>query len=155
MKRSWSSLNEREQWFVIFGAGITLCYLLYSLIYAPLTHSLEMKKKTLQEKKELLVWMQTMSQNASNVKKPQTISNSQLLSLIAADFHNPAFKDYPHQLQQSGQGEIQISFPAIPYEAFLQWLWRLHTNYYFNIKSLVVEQGETPGIVKLTLVITL
>ena len=155
MMAYWSNWNDRERWMVGASAALVLCYFFYLLIYSPLTQHLKTKKEQLHEKQATLVWMQEVSRSSVINKNLKKVNSSQLLSLIAVQFHKPPFQKYPHQLQQTGQGEIQITFKEVPYRPILQWLWTLHRHFAITLKQVVLERTERTGIVKLTLVITL
>lgn len=150
----WNNLQERERWMLVLGSLLAMLYLFYLLIYSPLSTAVDRKGKELIEKTETLAWMQQVSQQANTKKPLQKISNARLLALMSEQLNkNQDFHLFPYQLQQTGSGELQLSFDKVPFNLFLSWLWSLKENYDLGLKQFVVEKTETPGVVKLLVVI--
>ena len=150
----WKELNEREQLSLGLAGLFCVVYLFYLVIYSPLTSAVTNKTQLLQDKRDTLVWMQkTQQQYRQSNKAAQPIDNSKLLALIASELGKPAFSAFTYQMQQTGSGNIQLSFEKIPYNAFITWLWDTTHRYTIHIKELHIEHTETPGIVKLSLLI--
>jgi general secretion pathway protein M len=150
----WNNLNERERWMAAAGVILVLVYLFYLLIYSPLTTAVNTKSQLLIEKKETLAWMQQIAKKPKHQGKVETTNNTQLLALVSSQLNDKPFKQFPYQLQQTGPGDIQLSFDRVPYQPFLNWLWALSNHYAITIKQFTAEQTDTPGVVKLLLVIT-
>lgn len=149
----WNNLNLRERWMAGLGAVFALFYLLYQLIYSPLASAVANQSKQLVEKQETLAWMEQVRQQPKNLKKVQAISNSKLLALIGNQLTDKAFSQFTNQLQQTGAGDIQISFDRVPYKQLLDWLWKLNTDYAITLKQFSVEHSDTPGVVKVMIIL--
>ncbi len=149
----WNNLSERERLIALIGAALTVVYFFYLLIYSPLSTAVDNKSKQLIEKQETLAWMEQARQQPKNQKKAETLSNTKLLALIGNQLSNKVFQPFPYQLQQRGPGDIQLSFDRVPYREFLSWLWNLNQNYRITLKEFTAERTETPGVVKLMIVI--
>ncbi len=150
----WNNLNERERWLVGIGSVCILIYLFYLLIYSPLTTAVNDKTQQLIEKQETVAWMQQVRQQTKIKSKAQPISNTKLLALIGNQLNDKPFRQFPYQLQQTGPGDIQLSFDRVPYQQFLSWLWTLNNEYIFTLKQFTAEQTATPGVVKLLVIIS-
>lgn len=153
IKAYWTNLNERER--LILGLGIIFCtfYLFYLLMYSPLTNAVHSKSQQLLEKQETLVWMQQVRHQHKNKKSPEVLTSSKLLTVMADQLNGTSFKQFPYQLQQTGVSDIQLVFDRVPYNAFIGWLWSMSEKYTVSIKQLSIERTDTPGVVKLALVI--
>ena len=149
----WSNLNERERWILSLGALFCVLYLFYLLIYSPLTSAVHDKSQQLAEKQETLVWMQHVRQQYKIKKAPETLTSSKLLTVLAEQLNATSFKQFPYQLQQTGASDIQLIFEKVPYNAFMSWLWSINEKYTISIKQLNAERTDTPGVVKLMIVI--
>jgi len=150
----WHNLNERERWMAMAGSVCLLIFLFYELIYSPLAATVESKSKELNEKQQTLVWMQQVRQLPKKQKTEQLISNTKLLALMGNQLSSNSLQKFPYQLQQTGAGDIQLSYDRVPYNQFLPWLWSLSNDYAIALKQFSAERTETSGIVKLTMVIT-
>ena len=149
----WSNLNERERWILSLGALFCVLYLFYLLIYSPLASAVHDKSQQLAEKQETLVWMQHVRQQYKIKKAPETLTSSKLLTVLAEQLNATSFKQFPYQLQQTGASDIQLIFEKVPYNAFMSWLWSINEKYTISIKQLNAERTDTPGVVKLMIVI--
>lgn len=150
----WSNLNERERWTAGLGIAFALCYLFYLLIYSPLASAVNNQSKQFVEKQETLAWMEQVRQQPKDQKAVQAISNSKLLALIGNQLSDKAFNQFTNQLQQTGSGDIQISFERVPYKQLLDWLWNLNADYAFSLKQFSAEHSDTPGVVRVLIVLT-
>lgn len=150
----WHNLNERERWMAIIGSICMLIYLFYLLVYSPLTTAVSTRSKELREKQETLIWMQQVRQQPRSQKTAQTINNTKLLALIGNQLSSNSLQKFVYQLQQTGSGDVQLSYDRVPYNLFLSWLWALSNDYAISFKQFSAERTDTPGIVKLMVVIT-
>lgn len=153
MTNYWVNLNERERWIVIGGSVCSIIYLLYLFVYSPFSSALNDKSKQLTEKKETLLWMQQVRQQPIGKNTAKSITGSKLLTLIATQLSTMPFQRFPHQIQQTSQGEIELTFDTVPYHPLLNWLWSLENSYIIVLKQVVMEQTSTPGMVKVVVVI--
>jgi general secretion pathway protein M len=149
----WLNLNERERWTLGFGVVFCVAYLFYLLIYSPLVTAVHNKSQQLLEKQETLVWMQQVRHQHNTRKPPQMLTSSKLLTVLAEQLNATSFKQFSYQLQQTGVSDIQLVFDKVPYNAFVAWLWAMSEKYSISIKQLSIERTDTPGVVKLLLVV--
>lgn len=154
MKNYLNSLNEREKWMVIITALCLFIYCYYLLLYAPLSNKVTQKSVQLVEKVETLAWMQKVKQQAHSSKTKQTVDNSQLLTVLAAQLKENTTLKFPYQLQQTGSGDIQLMFEAVPFKLFMGWLTTINEKYTITIKQLDIEHTDTPGVTKLMIIIS-
>ena len=140
---------------LVIGTIVCVVYLFYLLIYAPVTRAVQNKSKQLIEKQETLVWMQHVrtSEQLKTKKVAQSLTSSQLLTVIAEQLSRTTFKQYRYQLQQTGVSDIQLSFDKVPYNAFMAWVWSINQKYTVIIKQLNVDRTDVSGVVKLTIMI--
>lgn len=153
MKTYWNNLNDRERLMLAVGGVIGCLFLLYLLILAPLMNAVRDKSQQLAEKQQTLAWMQQVHHQHTSIKARQVLSNSELLTVLAKQLGSTSFHRMPYQLQQTGVGDIELSFDNVPYNAFISWLWSIRKTYQFNIKQLNAERTKVPGVVKLALII--
>jgi general secretion pathway protein M len=155
IEKYWHYLTERERWMVVVGTVCALLYLFYFLLYQPLRTAVNTKTRQLLEKQETLVWMQQVRQQPKkNQPTTQVINNSKLLALIGNQLSNNGLRQFTYQLQQTGSGDIQLSYEQVPFKPFLIWLWNLHNDYAITLKLFTAECTNTPGVVKQMIVIT-
>ncbi len=154
MKSFWQNLSDRDKLALGIGGGVVLLYLIYLLIVAPLIHVLDEKHQHHQDKKKDLAWLHSV-RSLSQTKQSRTLaSNSELLSLLARQLKSNNLKAYPHQLQQLGNGNIQLSFESVPFMLFMDWLKQLNTTIQFTIQNLTIDRLDTPGLAQVALTLS-
>ena len=153
MRTYWSNLNERDRFTLVIGAVVCVVYLFYLLIYSPLTTAVHNKSQQLTEKQETLAWMKQVRVLHHTKKAPKTLTSSKLLAVLAEQLNTTSFKQFPYQLQQTGVSDIQLIFDRVPSNAFVHWLWSINEKYTIVIKQLNMERTDTPGVVKLMIII--
>jgi general secretion pathway protein M len=154
IEKYWQDLTERERWMVVVGIVCALLYLFYFLVYQPLRTAVNTKTNQRIEKQETLAWMQQVRQQSKNQHTTQVINNSKLLALIGNQLSSNGLRQFAYQLQQTGSGDIQLSYEQVPFKQFLTWLWNLRNDYLITLKQFSAERTNTPGVVKLMIVIT-
>jgi general secretion pathway protein M len=154
MKSYLNTLNERERWMAI-GAGICLIlYVYYLALYAPLKNQVIQKSEQLIEKTQTLSFMKQVSANPHKAAQKKVLNNSQLLTMLASQLKENESFGFPYQLQQTNTGDIQLSFDAIPFALFIDWLYQMNKHYLVSIKQLEVEHTDKPGVAHLMIVIS-
>jgi general secretion pathway protein M len=154
IRQYWGTLNERERLLLGLGSVCLILYFFYSFIYSALDEAVTQKTQALQEKKKTLIWMQQVSQKTKSNKMPSSITNNRLLTVIATQLKSKDLKTFPYQLEQTGQGDIQLTFEVVPYILILQWLWKLQTDYALTLKQFTAEKTNTPGVVKVLIILS-
>lgn len=151
MKNFWQQLQERERWALGIGATVSLIYLCYLILIAPLSNSVSQKQKMLQDKKNLLAWMRIAE--TKNIPKPNLNQNGHvaLPSLLTETLKKNQLDGFTYQIQQSQHDLIQLSFTEVPFNLFMKWLMNFCMKHQSNIESLSAEKTNTPGMVKLSL----
>lgn len=153
MINSWTNLNERERLLAILAALCLFIFLIYQFIYSPIIALNASKTEELKEKSATLSWMQDTKQKTQALGKEKLITSGRLLGIIATELNKKPFSTLPHQIQQTSQGGIQITFDTVPFSAFLIWLWSIENTYIITIKQLDASRTPTAGVVKIMVII--
>ncbi|MFA6302452.1 MAG: type II secretion system protein GspM [Legionella sp.] len=154
MKAYLNSLNERERWMVLLGGLSLVLYCYYIFLYAPIHNRVQQKSAILAEQIDTLNWMKKVKGEAHTTKTKKTVDNNQLLTLLATQLKQDDELKSAYQIQQTASGEIQLSFEAVPFSLFMKWLAEINKEYSIIIKQLNVEHSKTPGVTRLTVIIT-
>lgn len=154
MKTYWNAMNERERWMVVIGLFCLLAYGYYLLLYAPLSNQVKSEAKQLIEKNRTLAWMKKLTPPKNGLQNKQKMDNSQLLTLIGTKLKKTTLLKYPYQLQQTGTGDIQLSFDQVPFNAFIHWLIAINQHYALHVKQFDANNTDKSGLVKLMIIIS-
>lgn len=153
MKAYWANLNERERLMVAGGGVFCVIYLLYALIYSPIKSGLSEGALQLSSKQALCEWMRQAKREYHTQNHAQSLSASKLLTVLTTQLNKTTFKHFPYQLQQTGSGDIQLSFESVPYNALLNWIWDMHHQYVIVIKQLNISKTDATGLVKVSILL--
>ncbi|ANH13218.1 TPA: GspM family type II secretion system protein LspM [Legionella pneumophila] len=154
MKTYLNTLNDREKWMVIVAGVSLFIYGYYLLLYAPLSNQVNQKSTQLIEKTETLEWMKQVRMQKRSTKRKESVDNSQLLTILASQLKNNKTLKFPYQLQQTSSGDVQLTFDAVPFQNFIQWLAKINEVYSINIKQFDVEKTSTPGVTRLMIILS-
>ncbi|CCD05947.1 TPA: GspM family type II secretion system protein LspM [Legionella pneumophila] len=154
MKTYLNTLNDREKWMVIVAGVSLFIYGYYLLLYAPLSNQVNQKSTQLIEKTETLEWMKQVRMQKRSAKRKESVDNSQLLTILASQLKNNKTLKFPYQLQQTGSGDVQLTFDTVPFQNFIQWLAKINEVYSINIKQFDVEKTSTPGVTRLMIILS-
>lgn len=108
----------------------------------------------LAEKTETLEWMKQVRNQKRIGKSKESIDNNQLLTIIADQLKDSKSLKFPYQVQQTGSGEVQISFETVPFQLFLSWLTEINDHYSITVKQLDVQKTQTAGVTRLSIILT-
>ncbi|AOU14925.1 GspM family type II secretion system protein LspM [Legionella pneumophila 130b] len=140
---------------MVIVAGVSLfIYGYYLLLYTPLSNQVNQKSTQLIEKTETLEWMKQVRMQKRSAKRKESVDNSQLLTILASQLKNNKTLKFPYQLQQTGSGDVQLTFDAVPFQNFIQWLAKINEVYSINIKQFDVEKTSTPGVTRLMIILS-
>lgn len=140
---------------MVLSAGLCIViYVYYLFLYSPLSNKVTQKSTQLTEKIETLEWMKKVSQQSHSTKPKINVDNSKLLTILATQLKENESLEFPFQLQQTGSGEIQLSFDEVPLKQFLAWLKTIDEKYSISIKQFDVEHTERPGVTRLMMLIS-
>lgn len=154
LKTHWNQLNEREQIWVGLGGLGGVLLLFYLLIYQPLVVAVAEQQSMGIEKKSTLIWLQQARASFSREHMPQPVTTATLLSVLTNLLNHVSFKRFPYQLEQTSNGDIQLTFAAVPYNLFIPWLQTQSRQYAWTIKNLNVNRSNKAGVVKVSVVFT-
>lgn len=154
MNKYWNNLNEREKKMLIATAVFVFFYLYYIALYSPLSNKVTQRTQQLEEKTATLAWMNTLKQPKNTSIAKKSISNSQLLTLLANQLKAHKTLKFPYQLQQTSSGDIELSFEQVPFNLFIKWLLQLNEHYAITIKQFNANNTPTPGISQLMVIIS-
>ena len=147
VKTWWQGLQLREQRLVIALTIAALIIALYSLIWQPLSDSVESKTKRLESRQALLTWV---SDNTARYKqlqsatgqKPSTGSLSSIINRTAN-----AQQLTITRMQPQGE-ELQVWLDSAPFTQLLFWLEHLANVEGLQVDAIDLAKGDTPGEVR-------
>lgn len=145
----WNAMSTKDKRTLTIGGVLAIIMLIYAFIYSPLQTSIHELRQQVLDKKETLLWMQSVRSELETTKhKSKPIAHNKLLSLVNNDLQQRNFKAFPSRLQMGSTNDVQVNFERVPVNMLLEWVWRLNTRYSVAIKQFDLQRSNTQGVVK-------
>lgn len=153
MKDWWSNLQSREQNFVMIAAMVIGLFLIYLMIWSPLTQARDNKRQQVENNKELLSWMMEKSAEVKQLKltNPNLLKSDSKRSLIAivdSLANRLGLRTAIRQIQPDGPHAATIYIDEINFDALTTMLGQLDKNSDVKVKEADISKLEASGIVK-------
>jgi general secretion pathway protein M len=151
MKAWWLNASMREKQIVSLGALLVIVFLVYDIIFAPLTNAVDTLRQKIHNNQILLAWMQESNKRIETLEKSKTStapkSSASLLSTVQNDINNQPFGKSVAQLQQAENDSIQIRLQKVSFDALTKWLITICQQEGLLITQMTVAPNTAPGIV--------
>ncbi|MDF1757127.1 MAG: type II secretion system protein GspM [Legionellaceae bacterium] len=154
IKEYLEQINERERRMLLVAAVFLCCYIFYALIYSPLVSSVKDKQKLLTEGKETLQWMKMVRSQYIDVTPTESLSGEEALSELSNELKHSSFQKFHYQLEQTNDGNIQLSFDEVPYNSFVIWLWDFCGKHAITVKQFSVDDKSPAGVVSVMVLLS-
>ena len=140
MKEWWINLSLREKQTVALGSVLVFIFLIYELIFASLSSSVEHLRQQIHKNKSLLTWMQESDKRIQQLEKNQHSTNkssASLISIVQDDLNNnPISKKV-----------TELRFQQVSFDDMTAWLINLSRDQQLIITQMTVTPVGTAGIV--------
>ncbi len=159
MKEWWNQLALREKQMLTVGGFFLCAFLIYILLWAPLTSRTESLRKQITTQQTLLSWMQEAEKRLVTLEKnPQTATSTRsegsLLSVVQKQINRTTLVGALTDLHQLETDSIQLTFQKVSFDQLMKWLILITGQEGLVIKQLSVAPSATPGIADVTLVLS-
>lgn len=150
MKEWWINLSLREKQTVALGSVLVFIFLIYELIFASLSSSVEHLRQQIHKNKSLLTWMQESDKRIQQLEKNQHSTNkssASLISIIQDDLNNNPISKKVTELRQSDNDSVELRFQQVSFDDMTAWLINLSRDQQLIITQMTVTPVGTAGIV--------
>ena len=153
MKDWWSNLQSREQNFVLIAAVVVGLFIIYSMMWSPLSKARDNKQQHVENNKELLSWMVAKSAEVKQLKltNPNLLksdSKRSLLAIVDSLANRLGLRATIRQIQPDGPHAATIYIDEINFDALTTMLGQLDKNSDVKVKEADISKLETSGTVK-------
>lgn len=159
IKNWWGGLQDREQ-KILTVCGIAVgIFLIYAVIWSPLSNAVQDKKTEVITQRKLLRYLQHASSTITELKtegiQVSAASNADLLSLAEQTLSQQDLSHFLKQVQQPKQNQITLTFEKVPFDKLMQWVQTLATQQGVRVTQLSAQRLQVIGIanVKMTLAV--
>lgn len=150
----WRRLSAREQAIVGSGAGLLVVILLAFYVWQPLEKGRARLRASLPK---LRIVAQQMRVDAVAVPKLKSTAKPAPLAGGLRETVEQAASAHGLQMTQAhleGNGKLNVSLAAVPFDAWVKWLATLQEQQSIRLDSCRVEALPQPGMVKVQAVLS-
>ena len=150
MKEWFAQLNQREQMSVLaLGLAMAL-YLLYVLVWSPLSserEQLAVQNAVIAESQVRVDAMvsELLQLRAGGVKTGTRRNLTSVINESTSRLQLPVIR-----LQPNSRGEIQVRLENASFDDVLQWLYQMEYTEHMLVREVALTQSNTAGLVNVT-----
>lgn len=154
----WAQLQDRERRFIRYGGITAIVLLFYVLLWSPFLDNVSAAQQDLEDKRQLLQWMQTASVQFQQLKKqghgPANLSTDNMLSTVSQSLKDSALASLVSEIKQTNDLKVTVNFKQVNFDDLIQWLLNIRKQYGLQVDQIQIEQVSTaPGLVQAALVL--
>ena len=145
----FAALEMRERVMVVACAIVVVIAALFLGVWEPLVKSRGDRLEALDRARSLsdrIEHAAILAGNSNQASAPG--GNASLLAAIDQSSKQEPMNKAPSRIQPQGDREVRVWFEDVSFDASVQWLARLQTQYGIQVQSLDIEPESAPGRVK-------
>jgi general secretion pathway protein M len=146
MKTWWQQLNTREQRLVSVMSVLMSIFILYGLIWQPLTENIEKTTLKLERQQALLTWVAENTQRYQQAKRNARANSGASLSSIV-NRTSSANNITITRMQPQGD-DLQVWIDEISFNQLLTWLEQLAISDGLQVKNIDLSSADLQGMVR-------
>jgi general secretion pathway protein M len=152
MNEWWINLSIREKQIVSAGALGVVIFLVYLIIWLPLSNRVANLREQIVRDQKSLLWMRDADQRIQDVEKnsqnkKSTDSGISLLTIVQKQINKSNFVSSLNQLRQAENDSVELSFNNVDFDRLIQWLTELWQQQGIVITQMSVTASGTAGVV--------
>lgn len=158
MKTWYYEKEPHERQIILVVGAILAIALFYLLVWSPITEGYANKKKQVEAQRELLSWMQSNSTRINQLqgsgKSTRAGSDGPLLSTVDRTVKSSKLGSSMKRLEPQGENKVQIWFENTEFDALVDWLTQLSSQYQIQVNTINIDRQDAPGQVNARVVLT-
>lgn len=147
----FNNLDRREQWIYLSGAVIVVLYVLYMMLWSPVSEDIGVLDTRNAAEAEKLQWMRDSAKEIAQLRGTGTgagasggaqLSLSQMVNQAAG---RQGFRI--SRMTPSGDREAQVWLDKVSFSAMLAWMDQMENGYGVSVKNISINNANAPGVV--------
>lgn len=148
----WQDLQARERTALLLMLTVLVLFLLWLLLWRPVSQQQTVTASALEVAQADLVWMKTAqsalaTSPATAVEARAQRGSQSLLALVESSARAANLADAFRRGEPDGSTRVRIWMEQANFDALVQWLQGLSTNYGIVALEADVSQLDLPGLV--------
>ena len=156
MKNWYLSKDPTERIIILFIGVIIVLALFYLLVWSPISISHNRNLSQLENKRQLLSWMQSTSIEIKQLQNSSPAGRAQsgpLLSTVDSTIKSSELAQTMKRLEPQGNDKVQIWFENTGFDALILWLGTLANQHQIQVDSINIDRQPEAGKVNARLVL--
>lgn len=155
----YEALASREKYAVLLGAGATIFFLFYIIIWAPVHGMAETARHRFLAQQKLLLWMQAadgeLQQAGGTLNQEKLNTPVAMLHFLQGKLAQSGLSGFVKQLNQINDTSIELQLQKVPFDQFMQFMLGMLKLQPLSISQLSATPTDTAGWVDVQMVISL
>lgn len=160
MKEWWNNLALREKQMVSVGLVFLGAFLIYLILWLPLSNYVSSLRDQIHNSQELLTWMkgtdkQIQTLEKSTARKPSKSPAGSLLNIVQKQIKTSPIATALTQLHQAENDSVQLTFKNVNFDKLIAWIISFTQQQECSITQMTVTPNATVGMVSADFVLAL
>ncbi|EKD77956.1 MAG: hypothetical protein ACD_42C00104G0002 [uncultured bacterium] len=159
IKDHWDNLSERERRVLSIGGVLVFIFLVYALLWSPLSDAVSDYHHRVVEQRQLLQFLKNAQQKIQLFEKQGVVvgsgNDSDLLTLTEKTLSSQHLSMYLKQVQEPKQKKITLTFEKVPFDALMQWLNQLIKLRNVDVTQFSAEKLPDVGTANVTMTLSI
>ena len=142
----YSQLSPRDQKALIWGGVLMLVFLLYAMVWEPLTEKNEQLQSRIkqhqgnhQQLNQIVTRYNKLKKQASPANKPMQGS---LFAMVDKTSQQQNIKKAIKKMTPVGDAKVNIRFEGVEFNAFIKWLVGISKDYGISVERINAQRDE-------------
>ena len=150
-KTTWHSLALREKQMVAAGIFAIVIFLLYLIIWLPISNKAESLRGQIEQNHQLLTRMESADSRIQSLQQSMQSSTStsakSVLSIIQNEIAPAGFSKNLSTLRQIDAHSVQLNLQNVSFDSLIKWLAQLSKTRGLQVTQMTVLPTGTQGLV--------
>lgn len=152
MQKWFNKLEAREQLLLMLGSTLVGIYLLYLLLWNPITNKRDNLIVQNQAVAQSLGTVRSLATEYKALKKSGAASKSAVGENLSRIVDSSVARNQlkMNRFQPSSSGDVQVRFENAVFNNIVAWLYELESEYAIEVKELSLTPGAGSGLVNVS-----
>ena len=141
MKQWFLSLTQRERILVQAATSVVAIFIVYLLIYEPISSTYEQNKKNVASSMETLQWMRTAAEEVKKLSAGRTVKAGStgkqfILSTVDRSAKSAGLASVMKRVQPESDTGVRVWFENAPFDELIKWLSIIESKHGLSVNEI-------------------
>ncbi|NNJ92077.1 MAG: type II secretion system protein M [Gammaproteobacteria bacterium] len=142
----YSKLSPRDQKALTWGGGLMLVFLLYAMVWEPLTDKNEQLRSKIKQHQDNHQQLNQIVSRYNELKKKASPAaksmQGSLFAMVDKTSQQQSIKKAIKKMTPVGNSKVNIRFEAVEFNAFVKWLVGISKDYGISVERINAQRDE-------------